>query len=77
MFFRRLVDGLMHLVADGSGLEIHSTTCVLSVFKNAYHCFLIPVIRISGYFLCVWSADTFIIGRWNEDLFFLKLSCNL
>lgn len=77
MFLCRLVDGFMHLVADGCGIEIHRTTRVLSVFKDMHNCCLIPIVRISRYFLCVRSADIFIISRWNKDLLLLQLFCNL
>lgn len=72
MFFRWLVDGFMHLVADGRGLEIHSTARVLPVFKDMHNHCLIPTVRISRHFLCVISAYTFVIGRRDKDLFFLN-----
>ena len=53
MFLRRLVNGFMHLVANGGGLEIHRTAGVLPVFKNTDNGFLIPTVRIRRYFLCV------------------------
>ena len=77
MFLRWLVDGFMHLVADGGGLEIHRTARVLPVFKNTDNGFLVPTVRISRYFLRVTSADRFIVSRGNKDLFFLQLPRNL
>ena len=49
MFLRWLVDGFMHLVADGGGLEIHRTARVLPVFKNADNRFLILFARADFY----------------------------
>lgn len=44
----------------------------LRYFKEAKsYILLIPAIRISRYFLCVISTDTFVISRRNKDLFFL------
>lgn len=77
MLLCRLVNGFMNLVADGGGFEINCTSGVLPVFKNTYNCFLISLTRITFYLSSVRSANTFIIGRWNKNLFSLQLFCNL
>ena len=72
MLFLWLVDGFMHLAADGSGFKFTEQRCT-ACFQECRQSFSDPICKSR------FLSFSHIISRciYNKDLFFLQLSCDL